>query len=75
VWEREANKDRKWDRKCFDVFYEGLVDSEKTAWIASRVQGTELAEDILGLCTVLQGGIGPETERGQDHNGGQEENR
>jgi hypothetical protein len=48
VWEKEASKDKKWDRKCFDVFYEGLVDSEKSAWIASRVQGTELADDILG---------------------------
>jgi hypothetical protein len=25
-----------------------LVDSEKSAWIALRVQGTELADDILG---------------------------
>jgi hypothetical protein len=48
VWEKEAKKDRKWDRKCFDVFYEGLVESEKSAWVASRVQGTELADDILG---------------------------
>jgi hypothetical protein len=48
VWEKEAKKDRKWDRKCFDVLYEGLVESEKSAWVASRVQGTELADDILG---------------------------
>jgi hypothetical protein len=60
VWEREANKDRKWDRKCFDVFYEGLVDSEKSAWVASRVQGTELAEDILGhIVRFYKGESGP----------------